>query len=480
MKRAICLLTPWLLLLAACANDTRAAKGELADGFVPLLSKLNPESDLVLLADLAEAAKTFEQGLDDWEKAPLVAKNPALLQMWKMQRATLDTMLASLKVSVGVDLLKDLGRAAVGVRLLPDNKPGIVAVVSGKFPPDLPAKMDPDAKKERIGGQDVWKLPNGMGMAVVDGKYSLFADLAEFPALLRAKKDPRGLLKRHPDLLASMDPGLLFRLSFAVPAWLRSMLPDGMAGVSTLKGLEHVEIDVGAGLRFRARAQDDRAAENIRYFAEGWKELMIGGRNLMRAYLFFALGLDLQYLSELPPQLAGVFENRAAILETMDAWLGEHPAPPQVVLKNREVTLTASKQALVGNVFIFGILAAIAIPAFIQYIRRSKTSEAEENLMVLQKLEEAYHARKGKYLACGPLPASAPVGDPVKWPADACFLQLGFEPEMVYFSYQVALVGEGSYVIRASADLDGDGQPMIWVLKPGDAAPQLVTAPGEY
>jgi hypothetical protein len=155
------------------------------------------------------------------------------------------------------------------------------------------------------------------------------------------------------------------------------MLPDDQAGVSTLKGLDQVEIDVGNGLRFKARALDDRAAENVRYFAEGWKELMLGGRNLMRAYLFFAMGLELQHLPGMPPQFAGVFENRQAIMETMNAWMGEYPVSPKVVLKDRVVTLTAPKQALIGNVFVFGILAAIAIPAFIQYTRRAEAAAAE-------------------------------------------------------------------------------------------------------
>jgi len=383
MKRAIFLLLPWLLLLAACSNDTRAARTGLADSFVPLLSRLDPGSDMVVLADLAGAAKLLNETLDEIEKAPLVARNLTLLQMWKMQRTTLDTLLASAKVSAGVDPLKDLFRAAVGVRLRQGAAPGMVVAVSGKFPPDLPQKLEPRTVKKRMGGRDVWEAPDGMGLAVVDGAVFLMAPLAEYPALLKAKHDPKELLKSHPDLLTSMEPGLLLRFSMAVPAWLRSMLPDDQAGVSTLKGLEHVEIDVGSGLRFTARAQNDRAAENIRYFAEGWKELMLGGRNLMRAYMFFAMGLDLQHLAGLPPPFAAVFENRAAIMETMDAWLGEYPVPPKVVVKDRVVTLTAGKQVLIGNVFVFGILAAIAIPAFIQYTRRAEAAaaaaEAEEN-----------------------------------------------------------------------------------------------------
>ena len=46
-------------------------------------------------------------------------------------------------------------------------------------------------------------------------------------------------------------------------------------------------------------------------------------------------------------------------------------------MKDRVVTLTAPKQAMIGNVFVFGILAAIAVPAFIQYIRRAEAAEAE-------------------------------------------------------------------------------------------------------
>jgi hypothetical protein len=377
MKRSICLLLPWLLLPAACSNDTRAARTQLADSYAPLLSRLDPGSDMIVLVDVAGAAKLLNESLDEIQQAPLVAKNPALLQMWKMQRTTLDTMLASAKVSAGVDPLNDLFRAVVGLRLREGSPPGAVVVVSGKFPPDLPQKLEPRAVIKSMGGQDVWEAPDGMGLAVVGGNLFLFAPMAEYPALLKAKHDPKGLLKRHPDLLASMQPGLLLRFSMAVPAWVRSMLPEGQAGVSTLKGLEHVEIDVGTGLRFTARAQDDRTAENLLYFAEGWKELMLGGRNLMRAYIFFIMGLELQHLAGMPPQFAGVFENRQAIMETMDAWMGEYPVPPKVVLKDRVVTLTAGKQALIGNVFVFGILAAIAIPAFIQYIRRAEAAEAE-------------------------------------------------------------------------------------------------------
>lgn len=379
MKRATCLLLPWMLLLAACSNDTRAARTGLADSFVPLLSRLDPGSDMIVLVDLAGAAKLLAESLDEIEKAPLVAKNPALLQMWKMQRTTLDTLLASAKVSAGVDPLKDLSRAVAGVRLRQGAAPGMVMAVSGKFPPDLPGKLEPRAVKKRMGGRDVWEAPDGSGMAVVGGSVFLMAPMTEYPALLKAKHDPKLLLKNHPDLLTSMEPGLLLRFSMTVPAWLRAMLPDDQAGVSTLKGLEHVEIDVGTGLRFTARAMNDRAAENIRYFAEGWKELMLGGRNLMRAYMFFAMGLDLQHLAGLPPQFAAVFENREAIKETMDAWLGEYPVAPKVVMQDRVVTLTAGKQALIGNVFVFGILAAIAIPAFIQYTRRAEAAKAEEN-----------------------------------------------------------------------------------------------------
>jgi hypothetical protein len=469
MRRAVFLLIPWFILSAPSAGQSK-----MADRFVPLLDKLDPESDFIVLIDLAEAAKKFFAIQDDLEKIPLVAKNPALLQIWKMQRVILDGALASLKMSYGMDPIKDLGYAVMGGTL--GVVPKVFIALSGEFPADFPKFMDPNARKVKVAGREVWEMSDGMGMAVIGKKMFLMTDMTEFPKAFTRYGSARQLRKRHPKLLAGVKKGLLLRMSVFIPESVRATQPERELGATIFRGLKHLEIDIGEGLRFRAETENDGATENMRYFAEGWKEIMLGGRNLMRAYVYFMLALDLQYLPDIPPPLVAVFENRQAILETMEQFLGEYPVPPRVIVRGREVILTAPTEAMVGNIVVIGTLAAVAIPAFITYLNKSKAAEAQANLMMIKQLEETYHQKYGKYLICGPVPGKNPTGDPVEWPGDPCFGALGFNPDKVYFSYEVALVGEGAYLIRAATDLDGDGVPMIYVLKQGDIEPQRVTA----
>jgi hypothetical protein len=474
MRRAIWFLVLWLFLPTAHAGQYRKAGAGFANKFSTLLDRLDPRSDIVVLVDLAEVARKFFASLDDLEKIPLVAKNPSLMQIWKMQRAALDEMMTSLKKTAGVDLAKELGQAVMGVKLA--DLPKTTIVVSGKFPSDFPRHLDEAARKVSFVGRDIWETSSGMGMTVIDEKILVIADITEYPEVFALEHSARRLGKRHADLLTGVKPGFLLRLSFAIPAWFRATLPEREPGVAMFKGLAHIEIDIGDGMRFRARTEDDRTAENMRLFTEGLKELMLGGRNLMRAYIYFILGLELQYLPDIPLPLATVFENRKAMLETMEHFLGEYPVAPRVRVRGREVTLTAPHEAVVGNFVVIGTLAAIAIPAFFEYIHKSKVAEAKANLMFLKQSEEKFFQKYGKYQACGPVPRKHPTGDVFEWPGDPCFSSLGFDPHEAYFSYEVALVGKEGYLIRASADLDGDGVPMIMVLKKGDVKPSIVTS----
>jgi len=203
---------------------------------------------------------------------------------------------------------------------------------------------------------------------------------------------------------------------------------------------------------------------------------------MFRAYAFFALGLDLGRMAGIPEPFRGALQNRKALLDTMNKYLGPQVAQPELKVEGLSVTLRASQDALTGSAFVVGILAAIAIPAFIKYVRLSKASEAQTMLAKLEAAEDAYRLEKGSYLACGPHPAEPPAGEPLAWGKDACFEKLGFNPgnDSVYCSYQAALVGETGLLLKAACDIDGDGNPMIWVLKPGEGKPVKATPEGVW
>jgi type IV pilus assembly protein PilA len=130
-------------------------------------------------------------------------------------------------------------------------------------------------------------------------------------------------------------------------------------------------------------------------------------------------------------------------------------------------------------VAILGILAALAIPAFIGYVRRSKTSEATGNLNSLFKSAASYFSQEragravtssnSSYCTVGSesLNPSAPSAEKQQFKAPALSNTdaIGFKvADFVYFGYGIGSTGAGcmrtpltnAYTFFAHGDLDGD------------------------
>ncbi len=95
-------------------------------------------------------------------------------------------------------------------------------------------------------------------------------------------------------------------------------------------------------------------------------------------------------------------------------------------------------------VAIIGILAAIAVPGYKNYVMRAKASEAVGFLADIKARQEAYRADFGQYCQASPNnatwnPNDAPGPNPQQWlPAQNDWAQLGARPpgNYVLFSYQ--------------------------------------------
>ena len=132
-------------------------------------------------------------------------------------------------------------------------------------------------------------------------------------------------------------------------------------------------------------------------------------------------------------------------------------------------------------VAIIGILAAIAIPNFVRFQLRSKSSEGKTNLAGIRTSEESYFAEYGNYIAAATSPAAlnAPPSSKQAFAdvgaAGANFNTIGWAPEgQVYFRYGVAVAGT-DYTADADADIDADATVQNWgyARTVGGAAPVL-------
>jgi type IV pilus assembly protein PilA len=115
-------------------------------------------------------------------------------------------------------------------------------------------------------------------------------------------------------------------------------------------------------------------------------------------------------------------------------------------------------------VAIIGILAAIAIPNFIRFQLKAKTSEGKVNVAAIRTAEEAYFSEFGNYVAGTASPATNGGTAKVPFTDLGGFGTIGWAPEgLVFFNYEVVISTSGTaYVASAGADIDGNGTDQAW------------------
>lgn len=142
-------------------------------------------------------------------------------------------------------------------------------------------------------------------------------------------------------------------------------------------------------------------------------------------------------------------------------------------------------------VAIIGILAAIAIPNFLTFRLKAKTSEAKSNLGAIRTVEEAYKAEEDEYYPEGGgtiarYPGTAGATKQV-WLSNAtAFSALGFEPAgQVYYDYTVTTVADAAgdattFTADAYGDLDGDGVEARYQVSDAGSDVSQITAKNVY
>jgi type IV pilus assembly protein PilA len=110
-------------------------------------------------------------------------------------------------------------------------------------------------------------------------------------------------------------------------------------------------------------------------------------------------------------------------------------------------------------VAIIGILAAIAIPNFVDMQYRAKRAEVPSNVDGIKTAELAYEASFDQFVQQSALhPNSSPNKQQRAWTSGSAFDTLGWGPDgNVRGSYYVISAGPTDFVVSGSCDVDGDG-----------------------
>jgi prepilin-type N-terminal cleavage/methylation domain-containing protein len=115
--------------------------------------------------------------------------------------------------------------------------------------------------------------------------------------------------------------------------------------------------------------------------------------------------------------------------------------------RNRQRGFTLIELMIV--VVIIGILAALAIPRFMQATVKTKQSEAKGILKQIYTMERTYRQQENVYLACANNAALNAIGIEV--------------PVSAIYAYSVALAGTG-FLATAIVNLDDDATIDTWTM----------------
>jgi prepilin-type N-terminal cleavage/methylation domain-containing protein len=118
-------------------------------------------------------------------------------------------------------------------------------------------------------------------------------------------------------------------------------------------------------------------------------------------------------------------------------------------------------------VVILGILAAVAIPAFTRYVKRSKTSEATGNISKIYQGEVSYFNQSSEQsvasfasaaLVPNAVPSASKFGaQPTNFTTNAGWSAIGFSVDSpLYYAYSAAASASDFNAI-AIGNIDGDG-----------------------
>ena len=117
-------------------------------------------------------------------------------------------------------------------------------------------------------------------------------------------------------------------------------------------------------------------------------------------------------------------------------------------------------------VVILGILAAVAIPAFTRYVKRSKTSEATGNISKIYQGEVSYFNQSSEqsvasFASAVATPSDTPSASkfpaqPTAFTGDSGWSAIGFSVDSpLYYAYS-ATASATDFTAEALGDIDGD------------------------
>lgn len=391
-----------------------------------------------------------------------------LLQAWppvkKLSETALETWtdrLEELEKRTGADFASKNAVVTVTLDVDAGGGPVFGAVVrgalSGEPAPDLGEGIEPFT----VDGHPAFRhLPSAGAWAIADPGTLVFGDergmqrqLRRLLSEQRAKKEPVHILASR---LRKRAP---FMVAFSLPKGVPGVVSENLSTIGPLLGAVRAGSLVAGPerLELRLEAADESGQGALEHGVHALTALLRAGVALLEVGAEATLGLE--EIGSRPPQLPEALDSET-INELLATWIKGARFDHSVRRRRShavEATITPSSyRALAAALGVVAVGLAPPAPS-------TGKAEAQVMLMALRQAQLAYKADKGEFLTCGPVPLEVPVGR-VPWPEASCFDLIQFRPPGAVLFQVAASTEDGSLVMMARGDADGDGVPEVWLL----------------
>jgi hypothetical protein len=261
-------------------------------------------------------------------------------------------------------------------------------------------------------------------------------------------------------------------MAFAVPSGVPQTVSESLSTIGPLLGALQSATIVARprSIDLRLEAADEKGQKALEHGVRALAALLRAGAALLEVGGEAALGLG--EVGSRPPQLPEAL-GAETIEKLLATWV-KGAKFDCVVRRRREHAVEATLSPSSYRAFV----AALGVVAFGLMPPGGATgkTEAQVMLMALRQAQLTHKAKKGEFLTCGPVPLEMPGGW-VPWPEESCFDLIGYRPPGPVRFQIAASTEEGSLVMMARGDSDGDGVPEVWLLDETSAAIQRFVPP---
>ena len=303
-----------LFFLFNCSKHSEPA-------YARLIQLLPPRAQVAALADCRTLHQAALQLSNQLAKLPVVAQNPALMQMLEQMKEKPLRALSAFWGPLGIDWQTDLHWAALGLDLSGQDQVQTLLALRGHFPASIEQPLAAAAEREQKLGHAVYLLDQSQDLVLIrlDSEHLIVGQSGLALVALARWVDgvePDNFI--HQGFKKPTQTEFKLRLSIANWTELNAkFLSTRLPALRTLEQFSQVMLELSKRFELSVFCRQEQCLSDARLLLESLEQMAQSAVYLTQAWAYFFLASDIDALDVLPQPVQQVLAKRSSLLKTL-------------------------------------------------------------------------------------------------------------------------------------------------------------------